>query len=82
MSFDDMGYRACLDRNANLLAESLLGGLLDARWDFVRLTIPPADFAVAVADNHHRGGAKAAATLDHGATAANLDSSLEILRMR
>ena len=63
-------------RHFHLAAHAFLDGLLDAGRHFVGLAVAPADLAVAVADDDHRGEAEPPAALDHRGAALDLDDVL------
>jgi hypothetical protein len=73
---DGMWNRVFHQRDLDLLPGSLLGSLLDARRDFIRFPISPADFSLAVAHDHHRREAESAPAFNDRRAPSNLDRPL------
>ena len=62
---------------ADHVAGRLLGGFLDAWRHLIGFAVSPADFALAVTDDHHGGKAEPATAFDNGRTAFDLHDAIE-----
>ena len=71
------GIVPAIERHVDHAARAVLDGLFDAGRHFVGLAVAPADLALAVADDDHRGEAEAATALDHGGAALDLDDLVD-----
>ena len=76
VAFDLVRNRRAFERHRDHAPHAFLAGLLDAGRHFVGLAVAPADFALAVADDDHRGKAEAATALDDRRTTADGDDVL------
>ncbi len=69
---------ASLDqRDFDHRSAGLFGCFLHAGGNFVGFAVSPADFAVAIANDHHRREAETASPFDHSGAAFDLDDAIE-----
>src|SRR5689334_2249843 len=71
-AFHNVRDRLAVERHGDHAPHAFLASFFDARRNFVRLAVAPADFAFTVADDDHRGEAKATTTLHDGGAPLDL----------
>jgi hypothetical protein len=81
MPFDDMRNGFAIERNGDQAAHAFFASFFDGGRHFICFAVAPANFALAIADNDHRGEAKATTTLHNGSAALDLNDGFRKLAL-